>query len=92
MTVNTLYFLPYLYRILLLVRFQITSNQIKIKDLEHTNATAKGNAELDSANSLIKYLEDALETANKALDAERAARIEIASKTAQPTINVNGKM
>lgn len=69
-----------------------TSNQIKIKDLEHTNATAKVNAELDSANSKIKYLEDALETANKALDAERAARIEIASKTAQPTINVNGKM
>ena len=69
-----------------------TSNQIKIKDLEHTNATAKVNAELDSANSKIKYLEDALETANKALDAERAARIEIASKTAQPVINVNGKM
>ena len=67
------------------------ANAIKIKDLEHANATAKVNAELDSANAKIKYLEDALETANKALDAERAARIEIASKTSQPTINVNGK-
>ncbi len=66
-------------------------NAIKIKDLEHSNATAKVNAELESANAKIKYLEDALETANKALDAERAARIEIASKTSQPTINVNGK-
>lgn len=66
-------------------------NAIKIKDLEHSNTTAKVNAELESANAKIKYLEDALETANKALDAERAARIEIASKTSQPTINVNGK-
>lgn len=68
------------------------SNAIKVKDLEYAASTAKTNADLNAANAKIDFLEAALETANKALDAERAARIEIASNASQPTINVgNGK-
>lgn len=68
-----------------------TANTIKFKELEHSTATAKLNADLEALQSKVKYLEGALATANKSLDDERAARIEIAAKTAQPSIVVNGK-
>lgn len=67
------------------------NNALKMKELEHSTNTAQTKAELEGFKSKVKYLEEALATANKALDAERAARIEIAGNTSQPTINVNGK-
>lgn len=66
-------------------------NEIKVKDLTYDKDQAETKSKLASALEKIAYLENALETANKTLDAERAARIEIASKTSQPVINVAGK-
>ena len=67
------------------------ANDIKVKDLTYEKEQAEVKSKLASALEKITYLENALENANKTLDAERAARIEIASKTSQPIINVAGK-
>ena len=66
-------------------------NDIKVKDLTYEKEQAETKSKLASALEKITYLENALKEANKTLDAERAARIEIASKAAQPIINVAGK-
>lgn len=66
-------------------------NDVKVKDLTYEKEQAETKSKLASALEKITYLENALKEANKTLDAERAARIEIASKTAQPIINVAGK-
>lgn len=66
-------------------------NDVKVKDLTYEKEQAETKSKLASALEKITYLENALKEANKTLDAERAARIEIASKTSQPIINVAGK-
>ena len=66
-------------------------NELKIKELSYDKDQAEIKSKLTAALEKITYLENALDTANKTLDAERAARIEIASKTSQPVINVAGK-
>ena len=63
----------------------------KVKELTYDKDQAETKSKLTAALEKITYLEEALKEANKTLDAERAARIEIASKTAQPVVNVNGK-
>jgi hypothetical protein len=67
------------------------ANEIKVKELTYEKEQAESKSKLAAALDKITYLETALKEANETLSAERAARIEIASKTAQPVINVNGK-
>lgn len=67
------------------------TSALKMKELEHGTSTAQIKAELEGLKAKVKYLEEALATANKALDDERVARITIAGSTSQPVINVNGK-
>lgn len=67
------------------------SSALKEQASIHKVAVAQNEAELGSLKEKVAFLQTALDEANKKAAAELAARIEIASKSSQPVINIESK-
>jgi len=63
-------------------------SKIQALTAEHQIANAEVAAKVTTLTDKVSYLEASLVAANKTIDAEREARVNIAQNSSQPTINV----
>lgn len=68
-----------------------TKTKLKEQSLEFAATTAETSAQLNSLKSELAFVKQALATANKTIDDERAARITIAGTSSAPIVNVGAQ-